>query len=170
MKRPFFARVIERTKRQWKNIQRRKQIFQSHLSQQRITIPTAPLHFAEMPHGYYCMRYVRLAAERIFHLTYAPAPAWRARNVNHVVWRSGQSTQPFYEALKPGQIIGMRNPASSLNRPWRPYTHVALFIGQKGQDYFIMHRIGTEDILETIRDAVSKRKLRVIELLEPETN
>lgn len=170
MKRPFFLRIIDRAKRQWNAIKRRKTVFPSQLTPKQTRIPTQPLHFSEIPSGYYCMRYARLAAEKLFNLNYARAPAWRARNVNHVVWRSGQSTQPFYEALKPGQIIGMRNPASSLNRPWRPYTHVALFLGQKGQDYFIMHRIGTEDILETIRDAVSKRKLRVIELLEPGTN
>jgi hypothetical protein len=157
--------IVQRVKR---NVTRPWALFRPKIALKPFAIPEKPLHFPELKKGYYCTQYVRLAAQKIFGLTYAPAPAWRVRNVNHVVWRAGRSTFPFELALRPGLMVGIRNPKSLLNRWWRPYTHTALYVGKKNGEPWIMHRVGSEDILEPLRETLKREKWIVKELLEPE--
>lgn len=160
-------RLAARIKR---NLRRRKAIFETQIQVKSAPAPTEALHFSEIPRGYFCAQYARLAAERLFGLKYTKAAAWDFRNVNHVVWRKRNATRGLETIIQPGQILGIRNPHSLANRWWRPYTHVALVVGKKNGKILIMHRIGSNDILEPLHDALKRRKWTVEEVLEPESN
>lgn len=160
-------RLAARIKRIW---QRRRMVFESRARATSSPIPNEALHFSEIPHGYFCAQYARLAAERLFGLKYTKAAAWDFRNVNRVVWRKTNATRGLETIVQPGQILGIRNPHSLANRWWRPYTHVALVVGRKNGEILIMHRIGSKDVLEPLRDALQKRNWSVEEVLEPESD
>ncbi|MDZ4256525.1 MAG: hypothetical protein U1C71_02880 [archaeon] len=132
-------------------------------------IPSSPLHFSEIPHGNWCAMYARLAAEHLFGLRYVRGDAWKIAELNRTVWKSSRDgDQGFRSHLRPGQVLGIFNPVSKYNKEGIPYTHVALYVGTKNGAHYIMHRVGSKDILETLESFYNNRRGWVIrEVIEP---
>lgn len=144
--------------------------------------PTQPEHFSssEVPtKGDYCSLYARKVAERVFWKAYVPGDAWELAERNRSIWRRNPHI-PSARMPSPsvGHMVGIFNPGSSRNKSGTPYTHVGLVVGYKGGEPLIMHRVGTNDRLETLLEALelfSKpnrhnpkgRRAMVVEIIAP---
>ncbi len=134
----------------------------------RVVMQNAPK--IEIGKGYYCARYARIAAEKLFGLKYEKAHAWAFAEKNRLVWRRGINKEPYSKILKPGQILGINYPSSKFSKPNRLYTHVALFVGIKNGKRMIFHQWQGKFLKkDSLGQFLKKEKCELIDIIEPKT-
>lgn len=139
------------------------------IERQTYQVPREPLHFSEIPHGNYCTMYARLAAEKLFGMTYKRGDAWDFARNNKSVWKGTTTNVNDIKSLfRPGQVIGLFNPKSNYNSSSREYTHTALYVGYSNGKHWVMQRIGTLDRLEPLENYLEEHPgWKIKEIIEP---
>ncbi|HLD33291.1 MAG TPA: hypothetical protein VJB66_01100 [Candidatus Nanoarchaeia archaeon] len=113
-----------------------------------------------------CSVYARRTAEALFGLQYSEQAAWNRRYHDDIV-RSGDNLSleslANAEILKPGMIVGIKNPHTLLTEQTderglpAAYTHVVLYLGKDTQgNPLVAEQYGTRTLIRTeraLRDA-----------------
>lgn len=127
----------------------------------------------------YCSRYVRLAAEDLFNITYPSTDAWDMRaepgmRTTPARGANDLSTLADQGILTPGDILGAYNPTSRYNR--HPvaqkvgYTHVLLYLGREGNEFFFADKFGPETRTRISLRELQKKGLKPVEIIDKDPN
>ncbi len=154
-----------------------------------VKMPREPLSYSSEvvpPNKDRCVLYARLAARDLFWKAYFPADAWELARKNRSVWKMPEKWDPIHGIRKhdfgwtarPGYLLGIYNPSSTHNGAGIPYTHVAVYLGQRGEDLYIMHRVGSRNRVDNLWDFLDElskkgprnrqgKKAAVLEVIAP---
>lgn len=141
----------------------------SRIPVRSIPLPSEPIVLAGLK-GSQCAFYARTLAKRLFGLRYARGHAWEYPISNRVVWWAKSASDNSYEKeLKPGQIVGIRYPASpeQKDHPERPFTHVAIFLGYEKSQPTIAHQFGPVFRRDVLPEFLTQKGCSVVALFEP---
>lgn len=134
---------------------------------------TIPIYSADQVPPNYCSRYVRLASEQLFGVSYAAANAWDLDNYHPrtVSFSSGSGSyaQQLYDAYQSGAIRqGDALRLNSMGSRWG-YTgssHVAVVLGiTPGGDVQIAHQFGSTYHSETVGSLMARSSYYPVDVL-----
>lgn len=112
----------------------------------------------------WCSAYAVRAAKILFGVNYERGHAWDIGSKNKTI----KATAQRLKNLEPGQLVGVYFEWSNNNRPERPYTHIALCIGNRAGTKYIMHNIGRWGLrVEPLGNISKSYNGKVIEIIQP---
>ncbi len=128
-----------------------------------------------------CAGYAVRVAKIIFDLDYERGHAWdlAKKNGNVLVQRfasqmqnsrkrHGADLKEIGQHLLPGMLVGIYFPWSVNNKPDRPYTHIALYLGFFEGKHWIMHNVHGPRF-DSLEGITTKRLFRgtIVDIIQP---
>ena len=120
-----------------------------------------------------CSLYTRLAAENLFKITYAPADAWKIRDlpgIDEIAVDSKEDLENMAKngLMKNGDRVGLYYPNSKYNNESRSYTHVAIYVGMENGKLYFADKFGKKTrTKQSIDELLDNGNLQPKEILFP---